>query len=276
MEQIKLFLLALQFFTRIPVRGRISEWVGYSPERLSQSTRYFPLVGGLVALLVGLVYVPCALYFPQGISVIIALAFGVWLTGAFHEDGWIDFCDGFGGHRDKTETLRIMQDSRIGSYGAIAIVLLMAFKIEALAALDPSWVGVSLLAAHVWSRMCAVMVMRSLPYARAEPSLVEGPSKAKPIAENLQTFDTVIAFLLSLALMALAVSLASSIRPFLFGAGGSMLAMLYLRRMMKLRLSGYTGDGLGAVQQVCEAVFYLGILMALSDDNVEIALDPTS
>jgi adenosylcobinamide-GDP ribazoletransferase len=271
MEQCKLFLLALQFFTRIPVRGRVGEWVGYSPERLSQSTRYFPLVGALVALLMSLVYAPCALYLPQSIAVIVALAFGVWLTGAFHEDGWIDFCDAFGGHRDKAQTLSIMQDSRIGSYGAIAIVLLMAFKIEALAALDPSWIGVSFLATHVWSRMCAVWVMRSLPYARPDDD-----SKSKPIAENLTSLDAVIAFALTLALMGLASWLASSYRPFVLGAGVSVFGMVYLRRMMKRRLGGYTGDGLGAVQQVSEALFYLGILIALSADNVEITVDPTS
>jgi adenosylcobinamide-GDP ribazoletransferase len=271
MEQVKLFLLALQFFTRIPVQGRLAQWVGYSPERLSQSTRYFPLIGGLVALLIGLVYAPCALYLPQGISVIIALAFGVWLTGAFHEDGWIDFCDAFGGHRDREQTLTIMQDSRIGSYGAIAIVLLMAFKIEALASLDPTWVGVSLLAAHVWSRICAVWVMRSLPYARPDDD-----SKSKPIAEHLQMFDVLVALFLSAVLMALAIWLASSSRPFIFGAAGSLLGMLYLRRMMKRRLGGYTGDGLGAVQQVSEALFYLGMVIALSAENVEITVDPTS
>jgi adenosylcobinamide-GDP ribazoletransferase len=271
MEQIKLFLLALQFFTRVPVRGRLGTWVGYSPERLSQATRYFPLIGALVALLMGLIYAPCALYLPQGISVIIALAFGVWLTGAFHEDGWIDFCDAFGGHRDKAQTLLIMQDSRIGSYGALGVVLLMAFKIEALAALDPSWVGVSLLAAHVWSRMCAVFVMRSLAYARPEDD-----SKAKPIAENLKNFDTVLALIFTVLLLALATWLASSVRPFLFGVSGSLAGMLYLRRMMKRRLGGYTGDGLGAVQQLTEALFYLGVLIALSEDNVEVTVDPTS
>jgi adenosylcobinamide-GDP ribazoletransferase len=271
MEQLKLFLLALQFFTRIPVYGRLGAWVGYSPERLSQATRYFPLVGALVALLMALVYAPCALWLPQGLSVLIALAFGVWLTGAFHEDGWIDFCDAFGGQRDRGQTLAIMQDSRIGSYGAIAIVLLMFIKVEALAAIDPSWIGVSLLAAHTWSRMCAVAVMRSLPYAKPDDD-----SKSKPIAENLRNIDTMIALGFALALMALAVWLASSIRPFLFGASGSIVGMLYLRRMMKRRLGGYTGDGLGAVQQVSEALFYLGILIALSEENVEVTVDPSS
>jgi adenosylcobinamide-GDP ribazoletransferase len=271
MEQVKLFLLAVQFFTRIPVRGRLGTWVGYSAARLSQSTRYFPLVGGLVALLMSLVYAPCALYLPQGISVMITLAFGVWLTGAFHEDGWIDFCDAFGGHRDKSQTLAIMQDSRIGSYGAIAIVLLIAIKIETLTVLDPSWIGVSLLAAHTWSRMCAVMVMRSLPYARPDDE-----SKAKPIAENLKTFDAVLALLLSLSLLSLAAWLSSSLRPFVLGMGGAVLGMLYLRRMMRQRLGGYTGDGLGAVQQVSEVLFYLGILIALSVENVEVTVDPTS
>ena len=80
----------------------------------------------------------------------------------------------------------------------------------------------------------------------------------------------------ALVLMALAVWLASSARPFMWGASSSVLGMLYLRRMMKQRLGGYTGDGLGAVQQVSEALFYLGILIALSADNVEVTVDPTS
>ena len=249
----------------------MGEWVGYSPERLAQATRYFPLVGALVALLTALIYAPCALYLPQGLAVLLAIAFGVWLTGAFHEDGWIDFCDAFGGQHDRAKTLSIMQDSRIGSYGAIAIVLLMGLKLEALSALDPSWVGVALLAAHTWSRMCAVFVMRSLPYVKPDDE-----SKAKPIAVNLSWFDAAVAFVLTLALCGLAIWLASDTRPFLFGAGASLAGMLYLRRLMKRRLQGYTGDGLGAVQQVCEVLFYLGLVLALGSESVEVTVDPSS
>lgn len=271
LEQIKLFLLALQFFTRIPVKGRLNGWVGYSPERLAQSTRYFPLVGGLVAVLIAVVYAPCALFLPQSLAVLIALAFGVWITGAFHEDGWIDFCDAFGGQHDRARTLSILQDSRIGSYGAIAIVLLMGLKIEALAALDPSWVGVSLLAGHTWSRLCAVLVMRSLPYAKPDDE-----SKAKPIAVNLSWRDALIALIFTLAICGVAVWLASSMRPFLYGGAASLLGMLYLRRLMKQRLQGYTGDGLGAVQQVAEVLFYVAMVAALGAENVEVTVDPSS
>jgi adenosylcobinamide-GDP ribazoletransferase len=271
MEQIKLFLLALQFFTRVPVRERLAHWVGYSPERLSQSIRYFPLIGGLLAIFMSAVYVLSALVLPQSVAVILTLAFGVWVTGAFHEDGWIDFCDAFGGHRDRAQTLLIMQDSRIGSYGAVAIVMLMAVKIEALVALDSSWVAVALLGAHVCSRLCAVLVMQTLPYAKPDDE-----SKSKPIAVNLRWLDTLVALLLSVALMAMAVMLADDWRPFAWGGALAMLGMASLRRMMKRRLGGYTGDGLGAVQQVSEVLFYLGLLIALGTDHVDLTIDPSS
>lgn len=271
MEQIRLFLLALQFFTRIPVRGRLAGWVGYSPERLSRSTRYFPLVGALMAVLMGIVYAMFAVVLPQSLAVVLMLAAGVALTGAFHEDGWIDFWDAFGGHHDRDKTLSILQDSRIGSYGAIAIVLIMVLKIEALAALDPSWVGVSLLAAQVGSRGCAVIVMRTLPYARPLDD-----SKAKPIAVNLGRFDTALALLLSLLGIALAAWLSSSTKPFIAGALLALCGTAFLRRLMQRRLGGYTGDGLGAVQQIAEVLFYLGILMVLGAEHVEVAIDPAS
>jgi adenosylcobinamide-GDP ribazoletransferase len=271
MEQVKLFFLALQFFTRIPVRGRLAQWVGYSPERLSQATRFFPLIGALLAMAMSVVYVLSVLVLPQAPAVILTIAFGVWLTGAFHEDGWIDFCDAFGGHRDRAQTLLIMQDSRIGSYGAVAIVLLMALKVEALVALDPSWVAVALLGAHVFSRLCAVFVMQTLPYAKPDDE-----SKSKPIAVNLRWMDTVVAALFGAVLMGVAVFLADAWRPFAWGSALAGLGMFSLRHMMKRRLGGYTGDGLGAVQQVSEVLFFLGLLIALGTDHVDLTFDSAS
>jgi adenosylcobinamide-GDP ribazoletransferase len=272
LEQIKLFLLALQFFTRVPVTGRLAHWVGYSPERLSRATRYFPLVGVLVALTIAVVFALCALVLPQILAVIACLAFGVWLTGAFHEDGWIDFCDAFGGQRSREKTLEIMQDSRIGSYGAIALVLLMATKIETLAALDASWVGVSLLAAHTVSRLCAVGIMLSLPYAKPQDD-----SKSKPIASGVTLFDGLIALMITAATFAACVVLTADPKPFFAGLVLSILGSLYLRRMMRKRLQGYTGDGLGATQQLAEALFYVGLVALMSMNDVfEATIDPSS
>ena len=114
--------------------------------------------------------------FGERIGVLIVLAFGILLTGAFHEDGFTDTCDGLGGGQTSAQALAIMKDSCIGAYGTIGIVLLLLFKWEALIRIDP----LALIAAHGLSRGCAVLVMQSLPYLRADAE-----SKAKPIAVGL-------------------------------------------------------------------------------------------
>ena len=131
--------------------------------------------------------------FGERIGVLIVLAFGILLTGAFHEDGFTDTCDGLGGGQTSAQALAIMKDSCIGAYGTIGIVLLLLIKWEALIRIDP----LALIAAHGLSRGCAVLVMQSLPYLRADSE-----SKAKPIAVGLATRDAIVAY--GFALLAVA------------------------------------------------------------------------
>jgi adenosylcobinamide-GDP ribazoletransferase len=102
------YLLAIQFFTRIPVTGRLGDWVGFSPAMLRASAAHFPGVGWLVG---------------GGVAGFTAL--GVLMTGAFHEDGLADVADGLGGSQDRERALTIMKDSRVGAFGAIAVVLVL-------------------------------------------------------------------------------------------------------------------------------------------------------
>lgn len=258
MLQLRLLLIAIQFYTRLPVTGRLAAWVGWRPEWLARSTRYFPLVGALVGLLMALAYAVAGGFLPHGVSVLIAIGAGLLITGAFHEDGFADFCDAFGTQSDAARTLEIMQDSRVGAYGAIGALMMLLGRFETLASLDPEWVASALVAGHALSRGCAVVVMMTLPYARHDAL-----AKAKPVATQLAAPDAGIALAMA-ALPALAIAAWS-------GAGGGLLAgaacaavaTWWLRSMMARRLGGYTGDCLGAVQQAAELAFYVGLLGGL-------------
>ena len=137
---VRHFLLALQFFTRIPVTGRLAAWVGYSPAMLRASAAHYPgvgwLVGGVTAAVLALVLMalPTVPALPWVAAVLSTVA-GVMLTGTFHEDGLADTADGLGGGLTREHALEIMKDSRIGSYGAIALVLALLAKVSLLAML---------------------------------------------------------------------------------------------------------------------------------------------
>src|SRR5690606_8920596 len=126
--QLELFFAALGFFTRIPVPA----WVPWSPERLNHAARYFPLVGWVVGGVGAGAFLAFALVLPASLAVILSMAVTIRLTGAFHEDGWADTCDGLGGGWDKAQVLTIMKDSRIGSYGTVGVVLMLLAKAAAL------------------------------------------------------------------------------------------------------------------------------------------------
>ena len=135
--QVELFLTAVAFFTRIPIPAAVP----WSPQRLNQSARYFPwigwLVGGAAAAVLGL----ALQVLPVSVAVVLSIAATLRLTGAFHEDGFADACDGLGGGWQRDEVLRIMKDSRIGSYGAAGLALMLLAKAAALielTALAPS------------------------------------------------------------------------------------------------------------------------------------------
>ncbi|MEV4781647.1 adenosylcobinamide-GDP ribazoletransferase [Burkholderia sp. LMU1-1-1.1] len=253
MHQLRLFFTALQFFTRLP----IPRWVGFDPAWLNQASRYFPLVGVVVALITGAVYVLAFKFLPPAIAVILSVAAGIYVTGAFHEDGFADMCDGFGGGVTQERVLEIMKDSRIGAYGAIGIFCLLLLKCAILTQIPPSRVLAALLLAHPMSRLMAVSLIWRLDYARAE-------GKAKPLAQKMRTMEFAIAAITALlpALMLIYLGWLSW-TMLISGLALALVATLWLARKFVRRIGGYTGDCLGAVQQVTEAIFYLCVLAGL-------------
>ena len=251
-HQLRLFFIALQFFTRLP----IPRWVGFDPQWLHHASRYFPLVGSVVATVSALVYLGAVFLWPAPVAALLATAAGVYLTGAFHEDGFADMCDGFGGGMTSARVMEIMKDSRIGTYGAVGAGLLLALKVMLLAQLAPASAIAALMFAHPLSRLAAVSLVWRLDYARAE-------GKAKPMAQEMTGAEFAIASACA-AIPALYLGAAGHLAWSALGAGvlAAAGAALWLGRKCVRRIGGYTGDCLGAVQQVSEVMIYLCLLAA--------------
>jgi adenosylcobinamide-GDP ribazoletransferase len=248
-RELEAFLGAVRFFTRLPVPA----WVGHSAEGLDASARYFPAVGLLVGLIGGLVFAGAAALWPVPLAILLSMGATIYLTGAFHEDGLADAADGLGGGWTKEDVLRIMKDSRTGSYGVVAMAMVLLGKFVALSALPPAWIPAALIAGHALSRFCATVLIAGLDYVREDLE-----SKAKPLATRLTGGSVLVAG--GFAAMGLATCNFFSGAPLLLlGAGLSGLVTLWLARKMRRRLGGYTGDLLGATQQASELAFYLGL-----------------
>ena len=254
LHQLRLFFIALQFFTRIPV----PRWVGFEEDWLHHAARYFVLVGFVVGASAAAVYFGAALLLPQLLAVLLATIATIVLTGAFHEDGFADVCDGLGGTVSAERALEIMKDSRIGAYGAIGMTLMLALKISALFYLSAHAAMAAMLVAHPLSRLASSTLIWRLHYVRAE-------GKAKPLAERMTGGEWLTAALFATLPVTVCVicgwlnwqSLAA-------GLGLLVLASCWLTRIFIRRLGGYTGDCLGAIQQVAEVSFYLGVVAVLN------------
>jgi adenosylcobinamide-GDP ribazoletransferase len=273
------FLLSVQFFTRIPVTGRLADWVGFSPAMLRASAAHFPgvgwLVGGLVAAFTAglLAWLPPADFSPL-VAAVWGTAFGVLLTGAFHEDGLADVFDGLGGSPDRDRALIIMKDSRVGAFGAIALMLVLLGKVSLLAligSVSPALLCGVLFLAHVVSRTWPLLLIRFMPHVGDEAG-----SKSKPLADQITRASLGIAFIwvfLALALVGyaqLAMNLmvgqeesGAFLQAFMNALLASGLVFLLMWGWFWRRLQGFTGDCLGATQQLCELAFYLGFALSL-------------
>ncbi len=263
MDALRHFLLALQFFTRIPVTGRLADWVGFSPAMLRASAGHFPGVGWVVGaaaagvLALGLRLLPAG---PLGalVAALLATAATVWLTGGFHEDGLADTADGLGGGLTRERALAIMKDSRIGSYGTLALVLALGLKVALTALLAQQGAGLAaaaVLAAHVLSRAAPLDVMWGMPYVGEADG-----SKAKPLADELEPGSVWVGVawcLPALGLLWWGPGLWAMVTGMLLW----MLALGHMRRLLQRRLQGFTGDTLGATQQVCELALLLGVAL---------------
>lgn len=255
-HELRLFFVALQFLTRLPG----PRWVGFEPEWLNQSARHFPAVGLLVGAVAALVLVLGDALFTPVVAVGLSMAATLLLTGAFHEDGWADTCDALGGGASvgRERALVIMKDSRIGTYGAVGLVVLLGLKAATLAALPLALAVPALLFAHTTSRAAAVALIRWLPYAGD----VEH-AKAKPLAQRISGAGLAVAMgwvaLLCLALGGVAQrwSEPAVLPSIVIGLVVLVGATAWCARWFRQRLGGYTGDTLGATQQITELLALL-------------------
>ena len=264
MNLLRHYLLAVQFFTRLPITGRLAVWVGYSPAALRASAAHFPGIGWLAALLAAGVYSLCWWSLgPQTWSPLVAgvaaTVATVLMTGGFHEDGLADVADGLGGSYERERALDIMKDSRIGAFGAMALQLALLAKVALLA-----WLGAAglplvltgLMLGHVLSRFWPLLLVRALPHVGDTAR-----SKSKPLADQISLGALGIALLWCLPPLALGTG-TLGLRPLLASLGASALALAWMGRLFSRRLQGFTGDCLGATQQVCEIACYLGLALA--------------
>jgi adenosylcobinamide-GDP ribazoletransferase len=265
MNLFREYLLAVQFFTRIPLSTRVANWAGFTPEMLCASAAHLPGVGILVGLiaatvLAGVVIFAAATPYTPVVAASLSTAATVLLTGAFHEDGLADVADGLGGGRDKEQALRIMKDSRIGVFGAVALVLALVLKIGLVASLSTwgwEFAGAALTAGHVFSRAGALVPIKLLPYISGD-----SVSKSKPLAEAITAGALGVA---AAWVCAVAASLVAMDRLHAADIGACMaastLATAWMVNLFRRRLQGFTGDCLGATQQVCELTCYLSLLL---------------
>lgn len=240
------FFNALAFYTRMPCPN----WVDYNEESLNRASAFFPLMGALVAAFSFLVFWLCLHVFSIELSLLISMIASILFTGAFHEDGFADLCDGFGGGWQQADILRIMKDSRLGTYGVTGLLLMLLIKWQVLVDIAQVSIGhvlFALLAAHCISRAVSISLMLVLPYVQ-EDAL----SKAKPIAKRWYKSDMSFVWLTGLLPLVLLPWEVSLCIIAIVGFNFFWIYKWYLKR-----LKGYTGDALGASQQIQEIACYL-------------------
>jgi adenosylcobinamide-GDP ribazoletransferase len=262
-KELRIFYTALMFLTRLPV----PRFTDHSPEYLERSVKYFPMIGWIVSAISGVTFLLFNKYISEDIAIVASIIAGILTTGAFHEDGFADVCDAFGGGWTKEKILMIMKDSRLGSYGVIGMIAILCCKFLLLKELPkftpnllhPSmnifynyrYFLLTLVAAHAVSRLMPVLVMCFYKYV-TDP---EG-SKSKPVARRKPSPATLL------------VAIITALVPFIFMNWKFLFAIVpvvyiafRLAKYFKKWIGGYTGDCLGAVQQVSELTFYLSVII---------------
>jgi adenosylcobinamide-GDP ribazoletransferase len=260
-RQVSLFLAATQFLTRLPVPATPD----FQPMWLTRSVRYFPLVGALVGAINVGVWWLCGRWFPPALAVGLMLGASLVVTGAFHEDGFADTCDGCGGGTTPEQMVAIMKDSRVGAYGAIGIVMLLGLKWATLVAVPASFFPLLVVGAHMMSRWCSIGLIWRLDYVRSD-----GDGKSGLLAGSLSGFDWFLsgvlgaAALVPVALTNDFVPHSMTVRCFVAATLASLITAGAAAAYFKKRIGGYTGDCLGAVQQLSELSFLLAAVAVLT------------
>ena len=268
-HQLRLLLAALRVYTRVPFIARLHGVTSDVPTRAGDAIRYLPIAGLLVAIAQSVVYMFASIVLPHAVALLLAIGAGLILTGACHEVGWARFCTMLGERPAARSTNDDAIDSASASTalgwavpGAVGVMLLLMLRFESLAHLDADWIAASLICAATFSRACAVI----------------GSARASAT-------DALIAMLLGAAPLALLALWTDDNLPGLLGLSIALISTALVRRLirrsgaMHARASGDTAagtrsstdPGIGAVQQIAEAGFLLGLLIALEagpDDTV--------
>jgi adenosylcobinamide-GDP ribazoletransferase len=246
-KQFISFLAAVMFYTRIPILFKVE----YDEAAFGNATKFLPLIGMIVGGFSAFIFWSGSFVLPLSICVLLSMITGVIITGAFHEDGLADVCDGFGGGRTKERKLEIMKDSHIGAFGVIGLILIFGLKYFSLSEMSFKVLPYVIIAAHSLSRFAALMVMNSLQYVRkSEDSKVGSVIKKIPLP----------ALLFAAACAILPLVLFRNYFCFLLIIP-VLIASFFMGLFFKKQIGGFTGDCLGATQQITEVVFYLSLFI---------------
>ncbi|WP_019616726.1 adenosylcobinamide-GDP ribazoletransferase [Psychromonas ossibalaenae] len=245
-HQFTILMYSVSYFTRLPIPG----FIQFDEKQFHKAAAYFPVIGAIAACVMAVSFYLFQLIFNVEISLILVLAAAVLLTGALHEDGFADCCDGFGGGCNTQQRLHIMKDSQIGSYAGVGLILLTLLKIAALLKLtELDWpvLYTGLFASQIMSRGCTLLIMQSSLYVRLQKD-----GKAKGLAKKLPLHYLFLAGAVSLSPLLLFTLLQAVLVVFTL-----LIITLLLRFYFDNKLGGYTGDCLGLTQQVTEVTIYL-------------------
>ncbi len=245
-----LLLNALMFYTRI----RVPKDTPYSPELLNQSRKYFTTIGLIVGGICAITYLLAATILPLNVAVLLSIIVSILTTGAFHEDGFADTCDALGGGWQAEQVLTIMKDSRIGTYGTVGLVLMVGLKFLLLchiAALGDWAFCLCVIAAHTISRQHSSRLIKHFNYVQDIDKSKVKPIAAAPLSKRAEEFSWFITLLSAIALAFYAPWAA------LVGMIVSYWLSTRFMRYCERRVGGYTGDILGAIQQLGEVSFLL-------------------
>lgn len=248
-------LAALSFFTRLPF-WRLADVPRSYYERV---VPLWPLAGWLTGGVMGLTFWLAAMVLPADVSVALALVVRVMLTGALHEDGFADFCDGMGGGTDRKRTLEIMKDSHIGTYGVLGLVLYFLLMFCLMRNVPVGVLPWVMLCGDAFCKWVSANVIRVLPYARTEAE-----AKNRLVYSRTEAVESVVSLLLGGLPVAVMVATAVFPLKWLFVLILPLLAFVVMTMMMRRRLGGYTGDCCGALFVVCELMFYIGVVALIA------------
>jgi adenosylcobinamide-GDP ribazoletransferase len=250
-QQFNIFLGALMFMTRLPVgKGYV-----FRSEDLPRSAVYFPVVGVMIGSLAGLVLLCSEPFFPPVVAVLFCMGTTVLLTGALHEDGLADAVDGLLGGKETRQRLEIMRDSRLGSYGALALWFSLTAKAFVLTSLLEEGVlkaVTALIVGHGLGRAATVALLFSHPYVRSDQS------KASPFGNAVTPKEALVASVFPVLLSFVLLG-NKSVLTLIAAAAGTWAAGKYFQK----KIGGITGDCLGAASQLIEFVCYLSLVIEL-------------